>query len=320
MADGGRVIAGSARGVRLLTPGGGATRPLTDRVKEALFGSSRRRRSRPWPVPFLDLFAGSGAAGIEALSRGASQATFVERDRTAAASDRRQPAPRAASASARSSCRADVPRFLRGRCPARRARPLRRSARWIRRTATLHWGRRWSGSAIPPAAGCARTRWWSRSISGATEPAVVPGDLVLARERAFRRDGAHLLPPGGLMTTALYPGSFDPITSATWTSSGGGPSSTGGRGRARQPAQVAAASPRASVWPSIREAVARSSLPPLQRVEVAGFRRPDRRLRTDARRRASSSAVCAPSATSSPSCRWPTPTASWRPTSTRSSS
>lgn len=75
----GRVIAGSARGIRLVGSGEG-TRPLGDRVKQALFAilePTIRRR------PFLDLYAGSGAAGIEALSRGASLAVFVESDRQA---------------------------------------------------------------------------------------------------------------------------------------------------------------------------------------------------------------------------------------------
>jgi 16S rRNA (guanine966-N2)-methyltransferase len=82
MADAGRVIAGSARGVRLLAPGEG-TRPLGDRVKQTLFAVLEGGSLGSWPVPFLDLYAGSGAAGIEALSRGAPQATFVEQDRDA---------------------------------------------------------------------------------------------------------------------------------------------------------------------------------------------------------------------------------------------
>jgi 16S rRNA (guanine(966)-N(2))-methyltransferase RsmD len=72
----GRVIAGSARGRQLQAPGEG-TRPLGDRLKEALFAILEPQvRGRT----FLDLFAGSGAAGIEALSRGAARAVFVERD------------------------------------------------------------------------------------------------------------------------------------------------------------------------------------------------------------------------------------------------
>jgi 16S rRNA (guanine966-N2)-methyltransferase len=75
----GRVIAGAARGVRLIGPGEG-TRPLGDRVKQTLFAILEPQvRGRP----FLDLYAGSGAAGIEALSRGASGAVFVESDRKA---------------------------------------------------------------------------------------------------------------------------------------------------------------------------------------------------------------------------------------------
>ncbi len=76
-----RVIAGTARGIVLTAPRGDGTRPISDKVKEALFGSLGAR------VPdarVLDLYAGSGAVGIEALSRGAVHATFVERHRPAA--------------------------------------------------------------------------------------------------------------------------------------------------------------------------------------------------------------------------------------------
>jgi 16S rRNA (guanine(966)-N(2))-methyltransferase RsmD len=75
-----RVIAGTARGVPLVAPRGAATRPITDRVKETLFAILGDH------VPearVLDLYAGSGAIGIEALSRGAGGADFVERDRRA---------------------------------------------------------------------------------------------------------------------------------------------------------------------------------------------------------------------------------------------
>ena len=81
MSDAGRVIAGSARGTRLRAPGEG-TRPLGDRVKQTLFAILEPDLPG---ANVLDLFAGSGAGGIEALSRGAARATFVERDRAAAA-------------------------------------------------------------------------------------------------------------------------------------------------------------------------------------------------------------------------------------------
>ena len=70
-----RVITGKARGVQLKTPNGQLTRPTTDRVKEALFSIIQ------FEIPgaaVLDLFGGTGQLGIEALSRGAKSATFVD--------------------------------------------------------------------------------------------------------------------------------------------------------------------------------------------------------------------------------------------------
>lgn len=81
MPEAGRVIAGSARGQRLVAPGEG-TRPLADRVKQTLFAILEPDLPG---AAFLDLCAGSGAAGIEALSRGAARAVFVEKDRRAIA-------------------------------------------------------------------------------------------------------------------------------------------------------------------------------------------------------------------------------------------
>jgi 16S rRNA (guanine966-N2)-methyltransferase len=77
-----RIIAGHAKGRRLREPGGGGTRPMMDRVREALFSSLGRA------VPgaaVADLYAGSGSLGLEALSRGAASAVFVERSRAALA-------------------------------------------------------------------------------------------------------------------------------------------------------------------------------------------------------------------------------------------
>ncbi|MGI6007134.1 MAG: 16S rRNA (guanine(966)-N(2))-methyltransferase RsmD [Ruminococcus sp.] len=75
-----RVIAGKAKSIPLTAPKGMNTRPTTDRIKETLFNMLQ-----PWisECSFLDLFAGSGAIGIEALSRGASGCTFVEKNRGA---------------------------------------------------------------------------------------------------------------------------------------------------------------------------------------------------------------------------------------------
>src|SRR5919204_6641821 len=74
-----RIIAGSRKGARILAPRGKDTRPTGDRVREAAFNLIG-------PVDgadVLDLFAGSGAMGLEALSRGAASVTFVESDREA---------------------------------------------------------------------------------------------------------------------------------------------------------------------------------------------------------------------------------------------
>lgn len=75
-----RVIAGSARGRRLLKPAGLSVRPTADRVKEALFSIIASRLGTFVDRTVLDLCAGSGALGIEALSRGASHALFVDHD------------------------------------------------------------------------------------------------------------------------------------------------------------------------------------------------------------------------------------------------
>lgn len=77
-----RVVAGELRGRRLTAPAGGATRPTTDRVREAVFGALVSLDVLEG-ASVADLYAGSGAMGIEALSRGARHCTFVERDRAA---------------------------------------------------------------------------------------------------------------------------------------------------------------------------------------------------------------------------------------------
>ena len=73
-----RVIAGKAKGARLVTVEGLSVRPTTDRIKETLFNILAPDL---YGCVFLDLFCGSGAIGIEALSRGAEKAYFVDRDK-----------------------------------------------------------------------------------------------------------------------------------------------------------------------------------------------------------------------------------------------
>jgi 16S rRNA (guanine966-N2)-methyltransferase len=84
-----RIIAGKWRGRSLESPEGRATRPTSDRVREALFSMLASRLGTFQDLRVADLFAGSGALGLEAMSRGASQATFVENDPKAVALIRR---------------------------------------------------------------------------------------------------------------------------------------------------------------------------------------------------------------------------------------
>jgi len=78
-----RVIAGQWRGRPLVAPKGEATRPTADRTREALFSMLASRLGSFEELAVADLFAGSGALGIEALSRGAASCLFVEQDRAA---------------------------------------------------------------------------------------------------------------------------------------------------------------------------------------------------------------------------------------------
>ena len=80
-----RIIAGRHRGTKLAQPAGADTRPTADRVRESLFNileGGRYGRSLADAV-VIDAFAGTGALGLEALSRGGASATFIERDQTA---------------------------------------------------------------------------------------------------------------------------------------------------------------------------------------------------------------------------------------------
>lgn len=83
-----RIIAGQWRGRPLAAPPGDATRPTADRTREALFSMLTSRLGSFEGLKIGDLFAGSGALGLEALSRGASSCLFVEQDRDAVAAIR----------------------------------------------------------------------------------------------------------------------------------------------------------------------------------------------------------------------------------------
>lgn len=78
-----RIVAGEWRGRKLAAPKGEATRPTADRARETLFNMLTSRLGSFEGLRAADLFAGSGALGLEALSRGAAHCLFVEQDRTA---------------------------------------------------------------------------------------------------------------------------------------------------------------------------------------------------------------------------------------------
>src|SRR5215217_2141624 len=79
-----RIIGGRAGGRRIATPRGVSTRPTSDRVREALFSAIEAWCGSLAGLRFLDLYAGSGAVGLEAWSRGAGVVTLVEHDRRTA--------------------------------------------------------------------------------------------------------------------------------------------------------------------------------------------------------------------------------------------
>lgn len=81
-----RIIGGEARGRRLFAPEGDETRPTSDKVREALFNIIR---GEVWDACVLDLFAGSGALGLEAISRGAGSAVFCDVSKKAIAAVKR---------------------------------------------------------------------------------------------------------------------------------------------------------------------------------------------------------------------------------------
>ena len=109
-----RVIAGTAGGRRLSAPPGTAARPTTDRVKESLFSALGDDRLRDASV--LDLYAGSGALAIEALSRGAARAVLVDQDAAAVAAIERNLDATGFAGAARVQ-RSEVIRFLGGGPP-----------------------------------------------------------------------------------------------------------------------------------------------------------------------------------------------------------
>ena len=180
MPDAGRVIAGRARGIRLLAPGEG-TRPLADRVKQTLFAILEPDLDG---ARFLDLFAGSGAAGIEALSRGAAAAVFVERDAAAGRTIEANLARASLAGPAARVVRADVLGYLAGRAVADGPFDVVVADPPYADTALLEavlrrLGAGGEGAVLAPAARVVATHFWR------TAPPARAGLLASERARRF---------------------------------------------------------------------------------------------------------------------------------------
>lgn len=179
-----RIISGSAGGLRLQVPAS-VTRPTSDRVREALFSTlgSRVAGSR-----VADLFAGSGALGIEALSRGAAAVTFVEQDRRAAAVIRDNLAR----------CRLDGPQ---ARVEVAGVR------RWLRRL----------GAAAQVARGGGRPAGTLFDLVLADPPYVKrPGDSDHAADLLAAAELPDLLSPDGLLVVEVGAGWRPPPVGPSW--------------------------------------------------------------------------------------------------------
>ena len=205
-----RVIAGSARGVQLQTPRGSATRPTSARLRESLFGMLEAADADLSSV--LDLYAGSGALGIEALSRGAGRCLFVESDRRV--------------------CRVLRDNLERAGMGDRGEVITGRVGRWRPPEGALFT----LVLADPPYDDGAAWRAIEQAIEGAVAP-----DALIAVEHSARSHapaalggcaGLATAPPGrrcdrrlslsrragpaargaATVTTAMYPGRFDPVT------------------------------------------------------------------------------------------------------------
>ena len=186
-----RIIAGTHRGQRIAAPKGRETRPTSDRVRENAFNLIG-------PVDdaeVLDLFAGSGAMGLEALSRGAARATFVEQDRDA--------------------CRvigANLDKLgLKGtvlQLDAVRAARSRSGAPTTSSSATRPTTTTAQARAAPRQAPHRTTACSSGRARAASRPRRSPG----LRERTTRKYGSARLTLFDTMITAIYPGTYDPVT------------------------------------------------------------------------------------------------------------
>ena len=220
-----RVVAGTARGRQLRSPRGRTIRPTSDRVREGIFNSLGSLTDLEGAT-VLDLFAGTGALGIEALSRGAAAVTFVDDDRAAVAADRAQPRRHRPGRRHRRAVR-------RGAIPPERARRRPRVRRPARTRSTS--GRRCSAGSTPGVAVLESDRRHRRSATTweVLRSKRYGGTVVTFAQQLAQQKGSRYV------TTALYPGSFDPVPQRPPRDrrDGGAPLRRGHRRRHPQPAE-----------------------------------------------------------------------------------
>ena len=180
-----RIIAGESRGRPLIAPAGRATRPTSDRAREGLFSMLASRIGSFEGLEVADLFAGTGALGLEALSRGAAHCTFVEKDPAALTALKRN--LETLDASERAEVRAQA---------AEHAAPPRALCDLVLIDAPYRSGlaqraldRVAAGGWLAPGA------WVSVELGG--EDVTVPGALAPDAERRFGKARILLLRTGG---------------------------------------------------------------------------------------------------------------------------
>jgi 16S rRNA (guanine966-N2)-methyltransferase len=189
-----RIIAGAWRGRALIAPPGQATRPTSDRAREGLFSMLASRLGSFESLHVADLFAGTGALGLEALSRGAAHCTFVERD--PAALDVLKHNIGKLAAAGRADVRAQ---------PAENAAPPRRPCHLVLIDPPYGTGLAEKAVERITAPGwLAPGAWVSVELSG--EEIVLPAPLALEAERRFGK--ARILLLHHSAEAALSPGSL----------------------------------------------------------------------------------------------------------------
>ena len=227
-----RVVGGEWRGRRLAAPAGGATRPTSDKVREAIFDMLASLLDRSFDgLEVADLFAGSGALGIEALSRGAARCTFVEHDRAAVAAlranlealhvhrERARVVARPVSAALAADAREARRYTLLLADPPYAAWPAARAQTWRRR-----WSRYWRLAGWPSSRRRAAPAFSCRcGCCGSNSTATRRSRSLAGRVTAAAQRTKRLMPS---KVTAICPGTFDPVTVGHSTSSGGEPASS----------------------------------------------------------------------------------------------